>query len=121
MGKLDAASLRKYLNIALNEKDFFEDIFDTLREGIIVLDNALRIRIANPAAMRLFGIPDSAIGQPIARYFRQFDWAQLLNVPADEWGRFSRQEMEIFYPERRFLSFYLIPAPEPPELSNEDQ
>ena len=25
MGKLDAASLRKYLNIALNEKDFFED------------------------------------------------------------------------------------------------
>ena len=40
MGKLDAASLRKYLNIALNEKDFFEDIFDTLREGIIEIGRA---------------------------------------------------------------------------------
>lgn len=119
--KLDAATLRKYLGSALTEKDFFEEIFDTLREGIIVLDNALRIRVANPAAMRLFGIPEDAIGQPIGRYFRQIDWKQLLQVPTDQWGRFSRQEIEIFYPERRFLSFYLIPAPEPPELANEEQ
>ncbi len=119
--KLDAATLRKYLRSALADKGFFEEIVDTLREGIIVLDNALRIRIANPSAMHLFGIPEDAIGQPIGRYFRQIDWTQLLQVPAGQWGRFSRQEIEIFYPERRFLSFYLIPAPEPPELANEEQ
>ncbi len=120
--KMDAASLREYIRRLLNEKGFFEEIFDTLREGIIVLDTQLRIQIINPAAMRIFGIPEDAVGQPVGRYFRQFDWAQLLDVPPEQWGRFSRQELEIFYPQRRFLSFYLLPAPEPPESSaREDQ
>lgn len=119
--KLDAAALREYIRRLLNEKGFFEEVFDTLREGIIVLDTQLRIQIINPAAMRIFGIPDDAVGQPVGRYFRQFDWAQLLDVPPEQWGRFSRQELEIFYPQRRFLSFYLLPAPEPPESAREDQ
>ncbi|MBR6471949.1 MAG: hypothetical protein IKS83_09145, partial [Victivallales bacterium] len=62
-----------------------------------------------------------AIGEPIGKYFRQVDWTELLRLPAEEWGRFSRQEIEIFYPERRYLSFYLLPAPEPPSLGNDDQ
>lgn len=118
--KLDDATLRNLLRDALNTKNFFEEIFDMIREGIIVLDNALRMRIVNPSAMRLFGFPENAIGQTIGRYFRQIDWGQLLKKPTEEWGRFSRQEIEIFYPERRFLSFYLLPAPEPPELENDE-
>jgi PAS domain S-box-containing protein len=121
LDRLDAASLRRYLQQAISEKGFFEEIFDTLREGIIVIDNALRIQVANPAALRLFGMPEDAVGQPIGKFFRQVDWSELLRLPASEWGRFSRQEIEIFYPERRFLSFYLLPAPEPPNLGNEDQ
>lgn len=119
--RLDPASLRRYLQQAISEKGFFEEIFDTLREGIIVIDNALRIQVANPAALRLFGMPEDAVGQPIGKFFRQVDWSELLRLPASEWGRFSRKEIEIFYPERRFLSFYLLPAPEPPNLGNEDQ
>ena len=121
LDRLDPASLRRYLQQAISEKGFFEEIFDTLREGIIVIDNALRIQVANPAALRLFGMPEDAVGQPIGKFFRQVDWSELLRLPASEWGRFSRQEIEIFYPERRFLSFYLLPAPEPPNLGNEDQ
>ncbi|MCQ2396362.1 MAG: ATP-binding protein [Lentisphaeria bacterium] len=119
--KLDAATLRKYLRSELNTTGFFEEIFDTIREGVIVLDNALRMRIVNPSAMRLFGITKDAIGKPVERYIRQIDLSGLLQVPADEWGRFSRHEIEIFYPERRFLSFYILPAPEPPKLENEEQ
>lgn len=119
--RLDNASLRRYLQQAISDKGFFEEICDTLREGIIVIDNALRIQVANPAALRLFGMPEDAIGEPIGKYFRQVDWTELLRLPAEEWGRFSRQEIEIFYPERRYLSFYLLPAPEPPSLGNDDQ
>ena len=119
--RLDNASLKRYLQQAISDKGFFEEIFDTLREGIIVIDNALRIQVANPAALRLFGMPEEAIGEPIGKYFRQVDWTELLRLPASEWGRFSRQEIEIFYPERRYLSFYLLPAPEPPNLGNDDQ
>lgn len=119
--RLDHASLKRYLQQAISDKGFFEDIFDTLREGIIVIDNALRIQVANPAALRLFGMPEDVIGEPIGKFFRQIDWTELLRLPASEWGRFSRQEIEIFYPERRYLSFYLLPAPEPPSLGNDDQ
>ena len=121
LDRLDPASLRRYLQQAISEKGFFEEIFDTVREGIIVIDNALRIQVANPAALRLFGMPEDAVGQPIGKFFRQVDWSELLRLPASEWGRFSRKEIEIFYPERRFLSFYLLPAPEPPNLGNDDQ
>lgn len=120
LDRLDPASLRRYLQQAISEKGFFEEIFDTLREGIIVIDSGLRIQVANPASLRLFGMPEDAVGQPIGKFFRQVDWSELLRLPASEWGRFSRQEIEIFYPERRFLSFYLLPAPEPPSLGNDE-
>lgn len=119
--KLDKSSLQKYLGRVLDEKGFFESIFDTLREGIIVIDNALRIQVANPAALHLFGMPAEAVGAPIGKYFRQIDWSELLKLPKEQWGRFSRREIEIFYPERRFLSFYLLPAPNPPDLTNDEQ
>ncbi len=121
LDRLDPDTLQKYLERALEEKSFFEEIFDTLHEGLIVIDSALRIRIANPAALRLFGLPEEAIGAPIGKYFRQIDWSELNRLPASEWGRFSRREIEIFYPERRFLSFYLLPAPRPPERAGDDQ
>jgi two-component system, sporulation sensor kinase E len=121
MGKLDSASLRKLLLRLISEKGFFEEIFETVREGIIVIDSKLSIQFANPAALRLFGLPQDVLGEPIAKYFRQLDWQSLLELPPGEWGRFSRRELQIFYPERRFLSFYLLPAPEPPDGQSEEQ
>lgn len=121
LGKLDNASLQKLILMLIREKGFFEDIFDTVKEGIIVIDSRLCIQIANPAALQLFGMPEEAIGEPIAKYFRQIDWSELLRIPASQWGRFSRREIQIFYPERRFLSFYLLPAPDPPDGQSEEQ
>lgn len=119
--RLDKATLRKYLSRLIDEKGFFEEIFDTLHEGIIVIDSGLRIQVANPAALRLFGMTQDAIGEPVGKYFRQIDWSELLRIPSHEWGFFSRREIEIFYPERRFLSFYLLPAPVPPDRHSDDQ
>ncbi len=121
LDRLDAPALRKYLTRIIDDKGFFEGIFDTVREGIIVIDSALDILLANPAALQLFGMPEEAIGEPIGKYFRQIDWRQLLTLPASEWGRFSRQEIEIFYPERRLISFYLLPAPVQPDSSKDEQ
>lgn len=119
--RLDRPTLRRYITRLMDEKGIYEGIFNTVREGIIVIDNALRIQEVNPAAMRLFGIQEEAIGEPIGRYFRQINWGELLRLPTQEWGRFSRREIEIFYPERRYLSFYLLPAPNPPDLGKDDQ
>ncbi len=116
LDRLDPVTLRSYLLRVLREEEFLGGILNSLREGIIVIDTGLRVRSINPAARQMFGINEDAVGQPIAKYLKQFAWEDLLRIPSDSWGRFSRREMEIFYPEHRFLSFYLMPVPERPDM-----
>lgn len=117
LDRLDPSSLQLYLLRLMKEKGFLEGIFNSIKEGIIVIDNTLRIRIINTAALNLFGIKEDAVGQYIGKHFKQFAWDELLQVPPENWGRFSRRELEVFYPERRFLSFYLMPVPERPDMN----
>ena len=116
MDRIDPSSLQVYLMRLLREKGFLEGIFNTLREGLIVIDNNLKIRIINTAALEMFGISEDAVGQYIGKYFKHFDWEELLHVSPENWGRFSRRELEVFYPQHRFLSFYLMPVPERPDM-----
>ncbi|MFA6815530.1 MAG: ATP-binding protein [Lentisphaeria bacterium] len=117
MDRLDPENLQTYLVRLMREKGFLEGIFNTIHEGIIVIDNSLQIRIINSAAIGMFGITDQPIGEYIGKYFKQFGWKELLQVSPEEWGRFSRKELEIFYPEHRHLSFYLMPVPERPDMN----
>ena len=118
---LDAPHLRNYLRNALNDQGYMEalfgDIFQTLKEGIIVVDNNLKIRLANPAARELFGIPENFETHSIAQYFRQFDWNQFRDTPPEQWDRFSRTELEVTYPKHRFLSLYFLPVTPHPDPS----
>jgi len=116
MERLDKNSLQEQLSRLLQEKGFLEGIFNSLKEGIIVIDNRLRIQLINSAARQMFSLGEDAEGQLIGRYFKQFDWKQLMRIPPREWGKFSRRELEIFYPEHRLLSFYLMPAPVRPDM-----
>lgn len=116
MDRIDPSSLQVYLMRLIREKGFLEGIFNTIREGLIVIDNNLKIRIINSAAIEMFGISEEAVGQYIGKYFKQFDWEELLRASPENWGRFSRRELEVFYPQRRFLSFYLMPVPERPDM-----
>lgn len=40
------------------------------------------------------------------------DWRRILREDEEEWTRVARQEVEILYPVRRFVQFYLVPYPE---------
>lgn len=117
MDRLDPDNLQAYLLRLIREKGFFEGIFNSIHEGLIVIDNNLKIRFINSAAYEMFGIKENAVAEYIGKYFKQFDWDQLLQIPPEDWGRFSRREMEVFYPTQRLLSFYLIPMPERPDMS----
>ena len=117
LDRLDPASLQAYLLRLIKEKGFFENVFNTIREGIIVIDNDLKIRFINHAACSLLGIDQDAIGTFIGTYFKQLVWEELRDTDPESWGTYSRRELEVFYPEHRFLSFYLLPVAERPDLS----
>ena len=114
LDKLDPGSVQaQFLRLA-SERGLMETIFHALREGILVLDAEGRIVYANRGACRLLGMEEaSAIGQPMKRYIREIEWGGLLRLNEKEWARMASREIEISYPEHRFLAIYLAPLENP--------
>jgi signal transduction histidine kinase len=92
------------------EKEFLDTIFNSIHEGIIVIDKNLRIKYKNKAAVKLLGLPANTDRVRISQFLRDVDWKLLLLRDEKEWYRLSRQEIEVFYPDRRILHFYLVPS-----------
>lgn len=110
LDRLDAGSLQtQFLRLA-SEKGLLETIFHALQEGIIVLDAKGRMTYANRAAEKLLGFSiEKTRGQPIARHLREIEWNLVLDLDADEWSKLVSREIEITYPEHRFIDFYIVP------------
>ncbi len=114
LDRLDPGSVQaQFLRLA-SERGLLETIFHALREGILVLDAEGRIVYANRGACRLLGMDEAAsVGQPMKRYLREIEWESLLRLDDKEWARMASREIEISYPEHRFLALYLAPLENP--------
>lgn len=112
--RIDPAEARQLLDRLVREKGFLEQVFEALHEGVIVLDEAGEITFINGAACRFFGIDaEQAPGTPLASRIPGLDWASLAKP-----GMAVSRDLEIFYPENRYLNFYLSPiTPEPPSTA----
>jgi PAS domain S-box-containing protein len=90
----------------VQEKGFFEQVFQSLQEGVIICEPQGQITFINKAACRFFGAEmESAIGKSVEEIIRGLDWALLTNARRASVSR----DLEIVYPERRWLNFYLSP------------
>ncbi|HRR33865.1 MAG TPA: ATP-binding protein [Kiritimatiellia bacterium] len=113
--KLNPESLQAQMVRLAQERGFLETIFQTIQEGLVVIDNEGRLLYANHAAERLAGFEFARIkGRSIVRILRDWDWEHLLEVPAFEsgWARMVTREIEVTYPEHRFISVYAMPLNE---------
>lgn len=110
LDRLDSDAVQtQFLHLA-REKGLLETIFQAIQEGIVVVGSGARIRYANRMAESLFGFKlDDAEGQPIARYIRDIDWEKVLSLDEDEWEKLVRREIEVTYPDHRFVEFYVVP------------
>ena len=109
--RVDPQSLQSVVLKLAREKGFLETLFNTIQEGIIVTDVEGRITYLNAAAGQLLGIgPERAIGEALANYLRDIDWQKIWSADKDEWRKVFSQELEVFYPQQRFLSFYIVPV-----------
>jgi PAS domain S-box-containing protein len=110
LDRLDSDSVQaQFLHLA-REKGLLETIFQAIQEGIVVVGTGARIRYANRTAENLFGFKlDVAEGQPIARYIHDIGWEKVLNLDGDEWEKLVRREIEVTYPDHRFVEFYVVP------------
>ena len=115
LDKLGPESLQAQMVRLAQERGFLETIFQTIQEGVLVIDNEGRLLYANRAAERMTGFEFARTkGRSILRFLREWDWEHLLEVPATEsgWARMVTREIEVSYPEHRFISVYAVPLDE---------
>jgi two-component system, sporulation sensor kinase E len=105
LGRIGPEDVQNYLLQMAQEKGLIETVFNAIQEGIIVTDGKGRITYVNDAACKLFGFEaEQSIGKRLDERVRGLDWKSL----SQSEGPISR-DMEIFYPENRFLNFYIVP------------
>ena len=107
--RLDADGLQTVVQGLARERDFLETLFNTIEDGVLVVDAKRRISYYNRAVTELLGLqPGEAEGHPVKRYLPDLDLAKLAR-PGDEGEKILRHELEVDYPQRRFLRLYAAP------------
>jgi len=110
IGRLDQAGLQTVIQRLARERSFLETLFNTIEDGVLVVDENARILYFNQAVTRLLGLQShSAEGQPITRYLPEVDWPTLSALDSAGGQRVTRHELEVTYPRPRFLSLYAAP------------
>lgn len=105
LDRVEHGEVQQIVTRLIHEKGFLEKVFEALQEGVIILDPQGVIGFVNHAASRFFGLdPEQAEGERLSSQVRGLDWENL-GKP----GRAISRDLEVFYPENRFLNFYLAP------------
>jgi len=110
IGRLDPEGLQTVVQRLARERTFLETLFNTIEDGVLVLDEDARVVYFNQAVTRLIGLqPEHAEGQLLTRYLPQVDWSELTRVDRAGGPQVIRQELEVTYPHHRFLRLYAAP------------
>jgi len=105
--ELDAKGLQTVVQRLVRERDFLETLFDTIEDGVLVLDGKAQVSWANQSAEHLLGLPiDKTEGQRLTQFLPNLDWEKLCAAETSDGMSVTRHELEVTYPIRRFLRVY---------------
>src|SRR5712671_5660981 len=77
IGRLDAHGLQTVVQRLARERSFLETLFNTIEDGVLVVDEGGRIVYFNQAVARLLGLQPDVEGQPVTQYLTELDWKKL--------------------------------------------
>ncbi len=114
LGRIGPEEVQNYFLRLAQEKGFLETVFNAIQEGIIVTDSTARITYLNDAACEIFGLEAGEVtGKRLDERIRGLDWGSLTQS-----GGPMSHDMEIFYPQNRFINFYVVPLVMEPRESS---
>ncbi len=112
LDQIEPGEVQALLSRLVREKGFLQRVFESLREGVLLIDPSGEISFINQAGCRFFGgKSDQVQGKNIDSVVRGLDWKHLLDSPRTTVSR----DLEVFYPEKRYLNFYISPISEEDE------
>ena len=109
IGRLDTEGLQTVVQRLARERTFLETLFNTIEDGVLVVDEQGRIVYFNQAVMRLVGLQPDVEGQHITDILPELDWAKISKADHASGERVVRHEFEVQYPRPRFLRLYAAP------------
>ncbi|MBO4716232.1 MAG: PAS domain-containing protein, partial [Verrucomicrobia bacterium] len=100
---LPTEELQVVIQRLARERSFFEMLFNTIEDGVVVTNLSGGILYLNAAVEKLLGIPENIDeSHEIRRYLPDLNWNELAKAAAESEGVFQRHEFEISYPVQRF-------------------
>jgi two-component system, sporulation sensor kinase E len=109
IGRLDTEGLQTVVQRLARERTFLETLFNTIEDGVLVVDEAGRILYLNQAVTRLLGLQPNVEGQSVQDLLPELDWRKISRFNHAGGQGFVRHEFEINYPRPRFLRCYAAP------------
>ncbi|PYJ58697.1 MAG: PAS domain-containing sensor histidine kinase [Verrucomicrobia bacterium] len=110
IGRLDPEGLQTVVQRLARERSFLETLFNTIEDGVLVVDEQGRIVYFNQAVTNLLGLKaQETEGQHLTRYLPELDWKELSGRDRAGGQQVVRHEFEVNYPRHRFLRLYAAP------------
>lgn len=109
IGRLDTEGLQTVVQRLARERSFLETLFNTIEDGVLVVDEHGRVIYFNQAVTRLIGLQHSEEEIHISKILPEVDWQQISRADHAGGGHVTRHEFEVHYPRSRFLRLYAAP------------
>jgi two-component system, sporulation sensor kinase E len=105
LDRVGPGEVQGLLQKLVREKGFFEQVFEVLEEGVIICDPSGVVTFVNRAACGFYGMDhETSAGRPLEELLRGVSWEVLTRR-----REVVSRDMEVFYPENRYLNFYFRP------------
>jgi two-component system, sporulation sensor kinase E len=109
IGRLDTEGMQTVVQRLARERTFLETLFNTIEDGVLVMDEQGRILYFNQAVTKLIGLQANMEGQHISQCLPEVDWKKIVHTDRTGGKRVLRHEFEVHYPRPRFLRLYAAP------------
>jgi len=104
--KLDTKNVQAIINQLARERSFLETIFNTIEDGILVLDHDGKLIYSNEPARRLLGLHSDSEGQRIIEWIPELEWEKVKSALSDKTSKSVRYEIELHFPRPKFIRVY---------------
>jgi two-component system, sporulation sensor kinase E len=109
LDQLDATNLHNLVQRLARERALLEAVFNTLQEGVLVVDTGGVIEYANEAVGKLVGLTESAVGLTLWRLVPGLRATLDLSAACKEHAPVVTREFELAYPVPRVVRLYMVP------------
>src|SRR5438874_28469 len=109
LSRLDAEGVQTVVQRLARERSFLETLFNTIEDGVLVVDEAGRILYFNQAVTQYLGLQANVEGQPVIDFIPELGWEKIARFDTEGGQRVVRHEFEVHFPRSRFLRLYAAP------------